>query len=193
MSQFVPKIVPQTGGGLRALGERIGRLAEKIDPRSQEFRQAVQPILDRLDKINEQERLAGLDRNGNRLPPPKYRPKAGSTKTPKGRREPKFANADAYGNLPPKAYLSLTGPRLAPQNRKSRIISNYRVSLEFRRNEWRVRAGWLDILDRNGKPFLQYHINGSGKLPKCDIGAISKRALREISQMALQTIRDGIQ
>lgn len=185
-----PVIVTQSGGGLKALGKRITQLAQGVDPSTPGFQAKAKAILDKLDKINEEERLRGVDRFGRPLPKPKYRPVQGSPKTKKGARQGKFSTTAGYGNLPKSEYLKLTGPRLAPRRLASRIISNYVTGLEFRRGRWIVRAGWLDILDTKGRPFLQYHLNGSGKLPKVDIGAISDRALKLCRRVAIEAFRE---
>lgn len=178
--------------GMRRLSNRIHELGEAVRLDRSEFRQSVQPILRELDQMNQQDRLRGVDREGKPLIPVTYRPK-GKGQVVDGPRRAKFSARSNYGNLTTSQYRVLTGPALAPRNRQSRVVSNFGVGFEFFRGSWRLRAGWRDVLDRKGKPFLHLHFLGSGKLPKRDLGGLSRRALERLRAVAIGSIRKEIQ
>lgn len=182
-------ITKVSGDGIRGLGKRINEIATGLDLTAPAFRKAAQALLKDLDTINEHDRLKGLDRRGKPLEPVTYRPIHNAAPTPVGVRRQKFAKKANYGNLTSSEYRKLDGPPLAPRRKASRVISNYVVGFEFFRKEWRVRAGWKNLLDSKGKPFLAYHLAGTGNLPKRDIGGLSAKAVERLQALALKEFR----
>ena len=80
------------------------------------------------------------------------------------------------------------GPVLAPRGLASRFITNFKA-------EWKdsgqgfttLVARWVDIVNKKGQSFAQYHLTGAKKagtnwvLPKRDIGGISPAGFAKIN------------
>lgn len=178
--------------GLDSFSKRVGALARSANLSRPSFKQACQPILKELESINENDRLKGLDRFGKPLQPVTYRPKGQvDKKRSNSPKRAKFSKRNAYGNLTSTEYRKLDGPPLAPRRKGSRVISNYVTGMEFARGQWRVRAGWKDFLDNDGRPLLPVHLRGGPGLPKRDIAGLSRKALKRLREVALQAIREG--
>lgn len=103
---------------------------------------------------NDADRLAGRDRYGRPQTPVKPR---------RGR------------------YAGKTGPPLAPSGAASRVVSNFR-SQPFRRGgQWRIVAGWEDVVSSAGVPFLPFHDTGTSRLPRRPIFGIGPGTWRRIN------------
>lgn len=91
-------------------------------------------------------------------------------------------NRYAFGNLPPQTsagdnltsaeYRRLTGPPLAPRGLRSRVVTNYVTRSGYDGREWFSEAAWLNVVDRKGRPFLIYHFEGRGRLPRRDLRGV---------------------
>ena len=186
-------VVEISTNGLKRFSKRVDELTRAANLSRPEFKRAVQPILKELEQLNENDRLKGLDRNGKPLPDVTYRPKGTvDKKRSNAAKRPKFSARNNFGNLSSSQYRKLDGPALAPRRKGSRVISNYVTGMEFKNGQWQVRAGWKDILDTKGRPFLEFHLKGSGRLPKRDIAGLSRKALKRLRELALKQIRkDG--
>jgi hypothetical protein len=123
--------------------------------------------------------LAGLDKDGIPFRPVTYRPRGvvpGKTKGQgRGARGRFLGNRgvgpalqDASGNLTSAAYRKLAGPPLAPRGKSSRIIANFATRSGFDGRNWTAEAALIDVVDRKGRPFMQYHFDGAGRLPRRD-------------------------
>jgi hypothetical protein len=129
--------------------------------------------------------LAGTGGDGRNLPPVTYRPvgraratTAGQRNLPPGRQRPVFAGygphaAGLNNNLSPAEYRRLGGPPLAPRKANSRVITNYMVDYDrIREDVWQATYSWLDVINVKGLPFLRYHFDGAGRLPRRDLRGI---------------------
>ncbi len=93
------------------------------------------------------------------------------------------------------------GPVLAPRGLASRFITNFRA-------DWRggqLVMGWRNVVDKKGRPFVQYHLEGAAKgsnprrpnwsLPRRDVGGISPAGWAKIvarhKQYAQSVLRGG--
>lgn len=108
--------------------------------------------------------LAGLDKDGRPMLPVTYRP----TKKPllPNKRQTNNGNTSVMGfgpssaglnnNLTYREYRRLAGPPLAPRGASSRVVTNHVTRSGRRSGRWFAEAGWADIVDTRGKPFLKY-------------------------------------
>lgn len=62
------------------------------------------------------------------------------------------------------------------------MITGFRVRWRREGGIWVLVAGWANVLSRQGKPFMQYHLTGAPKvhLPKRDIGGITPKGWKRI-------------
>lgn len=80
-------------------------------------------------------------------------------------------------------YAGKSGPPLAPSGTGSRVVTHFRAKARQRGGAWQVVAGWAGVVSRQGVPFLPFHDQGSGPLPRRPIFGVSPRthaAIREI-------------
>lgn len=132
------------------------------------------PLLERWEKIivegNRRGVLRGVDGYNRPMPPLKYR--NGKGKAARNRTANFGINRRApHGdNLTSTEYARLTGPRLAPRGEKSRVITNL-LTQHGREgaNTWFASARWFDVVSEDGKPFLPYHFDGTGHMPRYDL------------------------
>lgn len=69
-------------------------------------------------------------------------------------------------NLRTSQYKKLTGPYGIPRGIYSRLITNFVVQIPQvvgERWTWVVNAGWLDIVDAKGRPFLRFLFRPDGR------------------------------
>jgi hypothetical protein len=128
----------------------------------------------------------------------KYRPKRGKTikqnKTVR-LRSPKHKNfgftqhamqGGIGDNLTTAEYRLLNGPPLAPRREQSRVITNFvtRSTLIQTGDETGVvlEYGWADVVSKKGRPFLEAHFEGRGRLPKRDLRGLQDRAIKMIDR-----------
>lgn len=147
--------------------------------------------------------LSGQDGNGDPMPPLKYRD--GRAKKTPNRRAGDFGTTryettgagpyatGLHDNLTRAQYEQLTGPRLAPRREKSRVIKN--LHAELRSNpaagEWEAVAAWAEVVSVEGAPFLPYHFDGSGRLPKYDLRPVRPEDVR-LALNALEAFVRGL-
>jgi hypothetical protein len=169
--------------GLERLARRLLTIASIAD--------YAGPLMEHWERLIEEDNrrgvLAGQDKDGNPAPPLTYRPKGDrkryigiNTKAaakyrlnqaPRLRRGV-YAGLDAPGtnsavgpnnNPSSAAYRRMTGPRLAPRFQYSRVITNLVTASGRDGNTWFAEGAWLNVVNREGEPFLQYHFNGEGQ------------------------------
>jgi hypothetical protein len=139
--------------------------------------------------------MQGIDGEGKRMKPTKYRTSLRQTdagqagdkffdiqgeafSNVEGAEEFHFANLTGQtdgvgfkpgpsGNISQKEYRKLTGPPLAPRGPASRVISNYTVApITGNANVVGVEGGWDDVVSEKGVEFLPFHFNGTSRLPR---------------------------
>ena len=114
-----------------------------------------------------------------------------------------LAGVDRYGkDLTPPAASTVKGWRLrigrvlAPEGLLSRFITKFVVKWQWDGAQWRLVAGWVGALSRDGKHFIIYHLMGARKgskgvdrlgrdmsqwsLPKRDVGGVTRKGWAEI-------------
>lgn len=134
-----------------------------------------------LEEDNERGALAGLDGWGKPLAPVTYRPRVGT--------DPISMAPLDYNNLRRSAYLSLSGPPLAPRGAGSRIVTNFRTAHGGDGpGRWYAQGAWEDVLSVKGTPFLPFHFRGEGRLPRRDLAHVRPSALAK----ARQALRDFV-
>jgi hypothetical protein len=143
---------------------------------------------------NRQGILAGLDADGVPMAPVRYRPKG----PPKRPRKAKFQGFGPYssglhGNLSSAEYRQLGGPPLAPRGPYSRVITNYHTDYaRLRVGYWQVTFWWEDVVSVKGNPFLRYHFEGMGRLPRRDLRGIRPTGQVKVAQALQAWGRDTI-
>jgi hypothetical protein len=140
-----------------------------------------------IDDDNRKGVLAGLDKDGNPMRPVTYRPKKpgmkltieqrlGQRPNKKRGRYAAFgsvANAP-HNNLTSSQYRQLDGPPLAPRRQFSRAITNLLTAftpgeIAARAGRWEAWGYWNEVVSAKGVPFLKFHFDGEGNLPKRDL------------------------
>ena len=137
--------------------------------------------------------LAGIDKDGAKMVPVKYRPKRGPRVKIEARKfSMRRRNQRGFGttagamkstsgdNLTPAEYSVLRGPPLAPRYSASRVITNFVTKSTVNRTGFNLEFGWADVLSAKGKPFLKAHFEGRGKLPRRDLRGLQPQAKRRI-------------
>jgi hypothetical protein len=127
--------------------------------------------------------MAGRDKDDAPMPPVTYR----DGRAGRPRKGDAFGahNPGVAGNLAPADYRRLTGPPLAPRGLDSRVITN--LMTEHGRDPaeahaWYAKGAWLDVVNADGVPFLQYHFDGAGKLPRRDLRGVRPEGLRRAEE-----------
>jgi hypothetical protein len=135
----------------------------------------MQTWMNIIDKDNRRGVMAGLDKDGNPMPPVTYRPVGTALKpTPEQRNyahprkgRGKFAGLGSHpsginNNLSYDEYVRLAGPPLAPRGAFSRVITNLKTRFE-RQNKttWRAIGEWVEVVSVEGVEFLSAHFNGA--------------------------------
>jgi hypothetical protein len=165
--------MPVDDAGIKRLAARMAKIA---DPDATPLMKA---LMDVIEADNRRGVLAGLDKDGNLMPPVTYRPKGPTVKIT-AKSAAKFRNnayaggkagvfaglgmhtAGVNNNLLPREYEQLTGPPLAPRRQFSRVITNLRLGFEKSADgrQWTAFGFWHEVVNAKGKPFLQYHFQG---------------------------------
>lgn len=158
-----------------------------------------------IDEDNRQGILHGLDKDGIPMVPVKYRPRKFSAirqlKATKEQRGGLQASAKKgrfqglgmqatglHGNLTSAEYRVLGGPPLAPREQFSRVVTNLKTTygrtgpLDM---QWYAMGYWDEVVSVEGRPFLRYHFDGTGHLPRRDLRGIRPQGL----QKALSALR----
>jgi len=128
--------------------------------RTADHRPLMERWQDTVEADNKRGVLAGLDKDGKPLIKVKYRPRNG-TKFVNRKKDRGFKGygplaSGLHGNLTTAEYVRLTGPPLAPRRQNSRVITNFVTRPGKRGDTWFVEAAWLDVVDDEGEPFLQW-------------------------------------
>ena len=136
--------------------------------------------------------MAGTDGKGRPMTPTSYR----MSKNAPLRRNRTIRNArfGAPGitendNLTTAEYVKLKGPPLAPRGLNSRVIRNFATESGLDSDGWYVTAYLVGIISRKGIPFMQYHFNGEGHLPKRDLRGIRPDTMAKIRRLLQLEIR----
>lgn len=82
----------------------------------------------------------------------------------------------AVGKADPKA------PPLIPCWRRSRAIANYRLT-SFQRGDgnWILLGAWVNVVSKQGVPFLGFHATGTRNMPRRDIFGVRPEGRKRIS------------
>lgn len=151
------------GSGLSRLRERVQAMRARVGLRNIDKAAILDELRIELVRINQADRLRGVDRYGRPLVP---------VKSQKGRR----------GN----------GPPLAPRGVLSRVVTNYRVEWTLAPGKVTINAGWTPILSTRGIDFLKFHLRGNRTLPKRDIAGITPQGQRKVGAMLVEWIRESL-
>ena len=188
---------------MRGLDRLIAHLdkIQNINPR---------PLLDSTMLVmfddNRKGILKGTDRHGGYMLATTYRPEgkgkranARQKNNQKGRRtQGEFFGfgphaAGLHNNLTTAEYRKLNGPPLAPRRQYSRVITNYKLRPYIvDRFRFGVEGRWEDVVDVKGRPFLHYHFQGSGRLPRRDLAGVRPEGMAEIRRRFVNWARDQI-
>jgi hypothetical protein len=121
------------------------------------------PLLRQLEEVifrdNERGVLAGLDRNGQRMPVTKRQ-------------------------LDPNLSAKLgDGPPLAPKRTDSRVIKDLVTGFFQDGGDWVVFGAWENVLSKSGVPFLPFHFRGEGRLPVRDLAGLRPEGFTEAADL----------
>lgn len=161
---------------LKALGDISFALAE--------------PLLESYESIlvegNRNRVLRGMQSDDTPMPDVTYRD--GATFRPLGRRRNfgttkyaakgfgfkriKSGDPHAHGNLTTAEYRKLTGPPLAPRGEKSRVITNLTTAIGKDGRTFYAVKRWVDVVNKDGVPFLEFHFDGKGRLPRRELRGV---------------------
>jgi hypothetical protein len=81
------------------------------------------------------------------------------------------------------------GPSLIPRYYQSRFLANFRATWDIRANVQALACAYVDILSKQGKPFVQYHMTGATKkgtnwvLPRRDTGGITPAGWAQVKSL----------
>ena len=92
-------------------------------------------------------------------------------------------------NLKTSEYVKLKGPPLAPRGLGSRVLRNFASESGLDADGWYVTAYLVGIISRKGKPFMEYHFTGAGRLPKRDLRGIRPETKSRILKLLDLEIR----
>lgn len=155
--------------------------------------------------------LAGTDKDGNPMAPVTYRPK-GPTVGIKAKSAARFRNnqpanrrgeflgfgrhaSGLHNNLTTQEYEQLTGPPLAPRGAFSRVITNLIPGFEeppAGSSVWTAYGAWVEVVSTKGVPFLQFHFNGGGFLPRRDLRGVRPEGREKARKAAIAWMADQI-
>ena len=102
-----------------------------------------------------------------------------------------------HNNLTTAQYRLLGGPPLAPRDQFSRVITNLKVTIGGPPNgapNWYAEGAWDQVVNVKGQPFLKYHFEGSGRLPRRDLRGVRPqgiaKAIDALRNWARLAVRD---
>lgn len=158
-----------------------------------------------IDQDNRQGVLHGLDKDGVPMIPVKYRPKPpGPLKPDKRQRGNLRANArkghflglgprvsGLHGNLSSAEYRLLGGPPLAPRDQFSRVITNLYTAHGRDGQAWYAMGYWEQVVNEDGVPFLRYHFDGVGRLPRRDLRGVRPDGIAK-ARSSLRAFASGL-
>lgn len=180
--------------GFDALSRKLAKLK---DP-------DASPLMEQWERIivedNRKGVLAGTDKDGQPMPPLKYRNGVGApTKGRKGTAKGVVAVGAHQGgtgaNLSTAEYKKLTGPRLAPRGAASRVIANLHTGSgrdPGAANRWFAMGAWLDVVTKKGEELLPFHFLGKGRNPKYDLAGVRPWGKRQAVEALRQWVREMI-
>ena len=103
-----------------------------------------------------------------------------------------------HNNLTSAQYRLLGGPPLAPRDQFSRVITNLKVTIGGPPNgspNWYAEGAWDEVVNVQGQPFLKFHFDGTGRLPRRDLRGVRPQgvakaidALRNWAKDAVRTL-----
>jgi hypothetical protein len=163
-----------------------------------------------IEQDNRRGVLAGLDKDGNKMAPVKYRPvtakpikigsKAAAGLRNTSGRKGVFAgfgihSAGLNNNLTSSQYRQLDGPPLAPRRQFSRVITNLKT--DFIRpsdmdREWTAYGYWDEVVSRKGVMFLPAHFRGRAGLPRRDLAGVRPEGREKARRAAIAWMADQI-
>jgi len=184
--------------------ETTGRLQKMLYAiQNPDFRNLMLSIEKVMDADHAKGVIEGKDKDGNTMKPVTYRGGNAVPMSPlvlkrKNRNKETFRNWRFQGpidrdandaNLSTSEYKKLTGPPLAPRGLNSRIIRNYFTHSGFDGKTYFAEAVLVDILSKKGIPFMQYHFDGEGRLPKRDLRGVRPEGMLKIRKLVALEIR----
>jgi hypothetical protein len=96
-------------------------------------------------------------------------------------------------NMSTAAYRRMSGPRLAPRREASRVIANYVTRSGRAGSTWFAQGQWpKTIMDPKGRPFLRYHFDGVGRMPRYDLRHVREWGMQEARRLLVQYVRHHI-
>jgi hypothetical protein len=165
----------------RDVWPKYDRLAAKLmSLRKADWKPLFEVWLDVIVEDNRAGVLSGLDKDGNRMAKVTYRTgvarktrfRSGAAM---GKRTARFTRKGLSGS----EYQGLTGPPLAPRGASSRVIANLkRRPIRGKEGVWTIACGWDGVVSKRGTPFLPYHFNGAGRLPRRDLRGVRPQGVR---------------
>lgn len=96
----------------------------------------------------------------------------------------------ANGNLTTAEYQKLTGPPLAPRGDESRVIANLFTKHYQAGDVWIAEGAWLNVVSAKGVPFLHFHFEGAGRLPKRNLAGLRSWGRAEARKRAVRKLRE---
>jgi hypothetical protein len=163
------------------------------------------PLMERWADIivegNRRGVLAGLDGHNNPMPALQYRD--GKGKKTRNRQVGHYGTtvfettgfgphrAGLHDNLTTALYSQLTGPRLAPRGEASRVIKNLHTEIRnLDGGTWEVVGAWLQVVSNEGVPFLPFHFEGDGRLPRYDLRPVRPEDLQFAANALRAFVKD---
>lgn len=164
-----------------------------------------------IEEDNRRGVLHGLDKDGVPMVAVKYRPKPpGPLKPNRSQRGGARANAKRgpfpfnalggvnHGNLTSAEYRLLGGTPLDPRDQFSRVVTNLKTGygrtgpLDM---QWYAMGYWDEVVSTKGVPFLRFHFDGEGRLPRRDLRGVRPagvaKALESLRAFARDLLRQA--
>ena len=143
----------RTSDALTARLDKMLRVAKGEGPEIIKFRRDIKQI---VIADNADKLLKGVDKNGNPLAP----------LAPSTLKNPRRGS----------------GPPLIPRGARSRFITNFEVTWEIQGSSMALKGRYVNILSKSGRSFVQYHLNGTSRLPKRDVAGITPKGWQKIRE-----------
>lgn len=160
----------------------------------------MEPLLIEAEMIlvedNRKGVLSGMDVHGVSAPPLKYRGQRIHFPKVRARPAAKFGRVFAQfqgtagDNLTTAQYQQLNGPRLAPRGEQSRVITNFRTQHGQQGGVYFVGGAWVNVVNKQGRPFLRYHFTGRGHNPKYDLRGIRRWGMEKTWEAVRRWAKD---
>ena len=179
--------------GMRLDAEITGRLRRMLDSmENPDFSQFMEQCEVAIHEGHIRGVMAGTGGSGQVLKPTSYR----MSKSAPLRKNRTINNSRFGGpamtendNLTTAEYVKLKGPPLAPRGLGSRVIRNFASESGLDADGWYVTAYLVGIISRKGKPFMEYHFTGAGRLPRRDLRGIRPETRSRILRLLDLEIR----